>query len=59
MYEKKNFENGLLCTYIPTCDLWAEPVLNLGHHMIKLGRGSQVDAITGVRFVKNFANYIM
>ena len=42
--EKKNFENGLLCFYIPTCDPRAEPVLTQGHHMNKLGRGPQVDA---------------
>ena len=43
--EKKNFENGLLCSYIQTCDPQVEPVLTPGHHMNKLGRGPQVDAI--------------
>ena len=35
--EKKNFEVGLLWSYVPTCD-------PKGHHMKKLGRGLQGDA---------------
>ena len=45
--EKKNFENGLLCSYVPTYDPWVGPVLTSAwqHHMNKLGRGLQGDAI--------------
>ena len=43
--EKKNFEVGFLCSYVPTCDphgrgqFWPQK-----HHMNKLGRGPQGDA---------------
>ena len=43
--KKKNFEVGLLCFYVLTCDPHLlGPVLTPGVHMNKLGRGLQRDA---------------
>ena len=44
--EKKNFEVTLLYSYAPNCDLWGGASFDpKGHHMNKLGRGPQGDAI--------------
>ena len=41
----KNFEVGLLCSYVPSCDpRGGANIEPLGHHMNKLGRGPQGDA---------------
>ena len=43
--EKKNFEVGFLCSYVPTCDpLVRASFVPHEHHMNKLGRGPQGDA---------------
>ena len=43
--EKKNFEDGPFCTYVPTCDPRVGPVLTPGASYEELGRGPEGDAI--------------
>ena len=44
--EKKNFEIFFLSSYVPNCDLRGEASFDPGaHHMNKLGKGPQGDAI--------------
>ena len=40
--ERKNFEVGLLCSYVPSCD--PQSGTNFDPHMNKLGRGPQGEA---------------
>ena len=42
--EKKNFEDGFLCSYIPTCELLCRASFDPWGIMNKLGRGPQGDA---------------
>ena len=45
--EKENFEVGLLCSYVSTCDPWSGASFDSppsGHDMNKLDRGSYRDA---------------
>ena len=45
-FGKEEFENWLLCSKIPTCDYWGRASFDPGgHHMNKLDRGLQGDAI--------------
>ena len=45
-FKKEEFENGLLCSFIPTCDHQGRASFDpRGHHINKLGRGLQGDAI--------------
>ena len=45
-FRKVEFENGLLCSYIPTCDYRDGASFDpRGHHLNKLGRGLKRDAI--------------
>ena len=44
--EKKNFEMFFLCSHVPNSDFWGQASFDPGgHHMNKLGRGPQRDAI--------------
>ena len=53
-FREEKFLNGLLCSYVPSCDPGAGPILTQGHHMNKIGRGPQGDAIYQVSKLNAF-----